>query len=521
MLRNIGSNWALAIVQILVLMQLTPVQVAALGVPGQGAWLTIASLTSVLALLILGVPMASVRFIAGHVAKREHEEANRAIATCLGICLGLGLGAFAVGAGLSLFFERTYVQSEAWQALGPEVLHQARVAYWIVVAQVSLGFAAQIPFGILDAHHNFVGRNGVKMAGLLLRLVLVVGALRVYPSLVVLAWIQAAVMAVELAASLLIIRRSFPDVRFGLSGFDRVRLREILGFSLFAMLLNTGSQLAFQTDQLVINAFESPEQGTLFDIGNKFFPPLVGMVLGIGMVMMPTATKLQATGDMEELRGVFLKWSKIAYSIALIVGVYLLVLAPEFVGWWMGPSFATPSGQVTRVLMPAFLLFIPVRGVASPMLMGLGKPAFPSLSMLAMGVVNLGLSLLLVKPLGITGVALGTAIPCVVCAVAVGWRACRDAGVAPWDYLAYVIARPTAGALLPMAFLITLKRAAQIFHPGAPRWIAFIPLAAAGVGMVVIFALVWIFFVYRGDPYFDLASKLGRFAPRARGEGSR
>src|SRR4051812_46459437 len=119
MLRNVGANWVLAVLQIVVLLQLTPIQVSALGPAAQGAWLTIASLTSVLGLLILGVPMASVRFIAGHVAREEIDAANSAIATCLGICLGLGAVASAAGAGLYLFLERTYLRSPAWEVLGP------------------------------------------------------------------------------------------------------------------------------------------------------------------------------------------------------------------------------------------------------------------------------------------------------------------------------------------------------------------------------------------------------------------
>lgn len=510
MLRNIGSNWALALLQLVVLVQLTPVQVKALGAPAQGAWLAVASLTSALGLLILGVPMASVRFIAAHVARRETEKANEAIATCLGVCLALGVIALGVGAGLSVFFEHTYLRSAAWQSLGPTVLREARIAYWIAVAQVSIGFAGQLPFGILESHHHFVGRNGAKMVGLFVRLALVMAVLRYYPSLVVIGIVQISVMVAEFCVSMAVIRRSFPQIRFGLRGFDRARLRQILGFSIFAMLLNMGAQLAFQTDQLVISAFGTPDQGTLFDVGNKFYPPLVQIVLGIGVVMMPMATKLQASGDVRELRDVFLKWSKIAFSIGLLVIGYLVVLAPEFIAWWMGPSFAQPSGRVTRVLAGAFLLFLPIRGVASPLLMGLGKPAIPALAMLGMGAINLAASLVLVHPLGIAGVAIGTAIPCAIYAVVVAITACRALDLRLSEYLGYVVLRPAVGAIPALALLFALSRSARYF----PRSTPLPHLVASGLVMVAVFAATWILFVYRDDPYFDLASKLRRFTPR-------
>jgi O-antigen/teichoic acid export membrane protein len=515
MLRNIGSNWMLALVQLVVLVQLTPVQVRALGPAAQGAWLTVASVTAVLGLLVLGVPMASVRFIAGHVARGEVERANQAIATCLGVTIGLGAAAIAVGAGLSVFFEHTYLRSPAWQALGPTVLAEARVAYWMVVVQVGAGFVGQLPFGILDAHHDFVARNGVKIAGLLLRLALIVGVLRRHPSLIVLGWVQLGVMLLELLVALALIRRRHPAIRFGLRGFDRGRLREILGFSVFVLLVGMGSQLAFQSDQMVINAFIGPEQGTLFDVGNKFFPPLVGIVLGIGVVVMPMATKLQAEGSTHELRHVFLKWSKVAYSIGLLVGAFLLVLAPQFIDWWMGPTFSAPSARITRVLMVAFLFFLPARGVASPLLMGLGKPVLPAIALLGMGAVNLALSLGLVRPLGIFGVAVGTAVPCVLFAVVVVAAACAEIGVPLADYLRYVIVRPTLGAAIPALVLFGLQRGLHLVPVGLPRGVAFMRLFGAGVATVAAFGAMWLVFVYRGDPYFDLAAKVDRFLPRA------
>ena len=508
--RSIGSNWAVAALQIVVLVQLTPVQVHALGASAQGAWLTVASLTSVLGLLALGVPMASVRFIAGHVARREIEEANRAIAACFSIYLALGVAVGAAGAALSVFFEHAYLRSPAWQALGPAVIREARIAVWLSVAHVALGFVAQLPFGVLDAHEAFVARNGIKIGGLLLRSALVAGVLRAAPSLVVVGLIQIAVTAAELALAILVIRRSFPAVRFGLRGVDRGRLREILGFSLFAMLLNTGIQLSFQCDQLVIGRFLPPEEGTLFDVGNKFFPALLGVILGIGSVVMPAATRLSAEGDRRALRAVFLKWSKVAYSLALLVGAYLLVLAPELLAAWMGPDFAAPSGRVARVLMVAFLFFLPVRGVASPMLMGLGRAAPTSLAFLAMGVANVALSLLLVRRLGIVGVAVGTAVPCAGFAVLVAWLACVEVGVPFGDYLRYVVARPTLGILPPALPLLLLKHSAHVFDLAAPRAVILARLFATGVAMTALFAVTWILFVYRDDPYLDLFARLSR-----------
>lgn len=516
MFKNVGSNWALALVQIIVMIQLTPVQVSALGAEANGAWLTVASLTSVLGLLILGVPMASVRFIARHAAAKDHEKVNQAIASCLGICVILGVVAATIGAGLSVFFEHVYLRAPAWQVLGPRWIAEARVSYWIAVLQVGLGFVAQLPFGILEAHHEFPAKNLVMIGSLFLRLALTVGVLRIHPSLILVALIQLGCMFLEFFAAMVFVRRRCPGIHFNLVRFDRSQVRAILGFSLFAMLLSMGSQLSFRSDALVIGAFLEPSSGTFFDVGNKFFPPLTGLVLGIGMVVMPLSARLEAEGNTEELRRVFLKWSKIAYSLSLLVGVFLLVLGPEFIGWWMGPDYVLPSGPIVRVLMLSFLFFLPVRGVALPILMGLGKPEKPALAMLAMGVVNLALSLVLVGPFGILGVAIGTAVPCVAFAFAVTILAGRELGVSMFEYARYVAFRPSLGVAPAVGVLVFLKLGLHLFPGTLPRGVMFLHLVIAGLVMVAVFAATWIFFVYRGDPYFDISSRLQRFSPSAR-----
>ncbi len=89
MLKNIGSNWTLSLVQILVFMVLTPFVVNTLQKPVFGVWETIVSLCGPLQLLMLGVPMASVRYVARHVAAGETRKANEALATCTAITLAM------------------------------------------------------------------------------------------------------------------------------------------------------------------------------------------------------------------------------------------------------------------------------------------------------------------------------------------------------------------------------------------------------------------------------------------------
>ncbi len=499
MFKNVGANWALNGLQILVLLKLAPFVVDALGKQQNGLWVTIVSMTGILSLLVLGVPLASVRYVAEHVAKKDVERANAAVSTCLGICLGLGLGALAIGAALFGFFEIAYLHGQAAAGLPPETIQGARLAFAVVVVQVAMGFAMRLPYGIFDAHHDFVARNAVMAGELLLRLGLTLGLLAWKATLPVLAAVQIACSVFEFLAALFVLRRRHPEIRFALTGFDRTLVREILGFSVFAMLLNVGNLLAFRSDAMVIGARLDAGQVTFFDIGNKFFDPMTSLLIGVGAVVMPMTSKLQATGDRDELRRVFLKWSKISLSIVLLIGAYLLVLGPDFLGSWIGLEYVKPSGAVLRVLMASFLVYLPVRGVALPVLLGLGHAREPALALLAMGVLNLGLSLALVGPFGILGVAIGTAIPNVIFAGVLLRLACRELDLRIGSYVGYVAMRATIAALVPLAVFLGAKLAFGVS--------SMTSLVAAGCAGTIGFAAAWILFVQRGDPHFDVRTE--------------
>ena len=505
MFKNVGANWALNALQILVLLKLAPFVVDTLGRAQNGVWVTIVSLTGVLSLLVVGVPMASVRFVAEHVAKKDLARANAAVSTCLGICIGLGVAALVAGSFLFAFFELVYLHGPQGADLSPEAIQGARIALAVVVIQVAMGFAMRLPYGIFDAHQDFVVRNAIMAGELFLRLALTLVLRAWKASLPALAIVQVACMFFEFALAIVVLHRRHPGIRFGLASFDRSLVRGILGFSVFAMLLNVGNLLAFRSDALVIGARLDAAQVTFFDMGNKFFDPMTGLLIAVGAVVMPMTAKLHATGEREELRRMFLKWSKISLSIVLLIGTYLLVLGPEFLGAWAGPDFVGPSGGVLQVLMASFLFYLPVRGVALPVLLGLGKPKVPGLALLAMGLVNLALSLVLVRPLGILGVALGTAVPNVLFAGTLLALACRELEIPVSRYFGYVAVRASLGAILPLSLLLFLKHGLHVT--------GFVPLVAAGLASVLVFAVAWVGFVYRNDPHLDLRAEIGRAWP--------
>ena len=463
-----------------------------------GSWLLVVAITGILKLIALGIPLSAVKAITEHTATDDKEGLNVAIGTCKAIYLLLGTLTLGVGALLYLFFDLVYLD----ERISVAYQDATRWAFGIVVVHVAITYVMQLPYGILAGHHEFVRQNKIMIGITLARFSMIVGVLVLSGSIVALAALEIIIVCFEFLVPWRFIRQKYPKLRMNLADADKQMMKKIFAFSGFVVVLQIGGRLAFHCDSMVIVGWLDTASNVDYGIANSFVVYLIELMIAIGGVIMPMAAKLKAQDKVHELRDVFLKWSKIAMSLALMVGLYLLVLGPEFIGWWMGKArFVSATAPVMPALMISSFIFLPIRAVALPMLLGLGDVKFPALLFLAMGLLNLGISIVLVQDMGLEGVALGTAIPNVIYAIVVWSYACRKIGESPLRYLKYVIPKSIIGSLPVVAFLLWAK---STFDTSS-----FLVLFGTGLGMVLLFGIIWIFFVYRRDPLIDLAGKLG------------
>jgi O-antigen/teichoic acid export membrane protein len=493
-LRNVGSNWVLIILNVLLSYVTTPFVVHTLGGDGYGTWTLVNAITGYLSLISLGVPMALVRFLGQHLSLKDWVKTNQTIGTCAGLYLFLAGAAFLIGGvfwGMFLFYD-----------IPSSYRTDAYTAFALMVVYMSLSFVALLPEGVLFAHHDFVPRNIVRVVTLLLRFALTLWVLPLRPSLTFLAVIQLCGLVFDFTASWALVRLRYSYVRFDLRLFDWRLMRQILSFSLFVLLMAAGGRLSFETDAIIIGAMMGVGFIPFYAIANSLVVYLIEFVIAIAAVVAPMATSLSTQNRHDELREIFLKWSKASLSLTIAAGLFLLVIGPRFVGWWISPEYEGPSGVVLQMLVASCFVVLPARGVALPILIGLGKPRIPTIALLAAGVLNVGMSMLLAGPLGLTGVALGTAVPNVLFALVVIAVACRELKVGLLEYIQYVVPRAALGALPMLALLVWFKTEIDVSGPTG--------FVAAGAAMAVAFSLIWILFVYRDDPYVDVRTPLGR-----------
>jgi len=502
MLKNIGSNWLLMLATAAAIYILTPFVIGSIGAASYGVWLVIGSMTGYLYLIRGGVPASSVRTFSKQLAVPDNTLGlNKAVASSLAVSLLQAALVIVGGAVLFAVFEFAF-------SIPSEIRPQARIAFIVVVFQIAINLPSRVPLTIMEAHDHFVPKNFVEFGALMVRFVLTLVLLSIEASLPLLAAALLGSLIFEFFVALIVVRRMYPHVHIRVRQADRGMMKDITKTGVAILVIMVGGQLAYRTDTLVIGAFLKMEDVSIYGLANSLTMQMVEMILAIATVVMPRATKLMGAGEHDEVRGLHLRWSKISLTLMLAPGIYLLILGQEFISWWINPELGMPAGELLWIILPSFFLFFPARGVAEPLMIAAGKLRIPAAASLISGLSNLGLSVALVGPYGLVGVAIGTAVPTAILGVLLMYLACVQVGTSMWTFLRYVFVKNTLGAVPAAGFLVWCKYEVE---PSG-----FISLFLIGITMLVIYGLCCLFFVYRNDPYLDIMAKFKQIYRRAR-----
>ncbi len=115
-----------------------------------------------------------------------------------------------------------------------------------------------------------------------------------------------------------------------------------------------------------------------------------------------------ATGDMSQISSLYAKVTKYLFYFTASVCALLLIFGDNFIYLWMGPEF-TKTVHVLYILVIPSAIYLP-QIAANSVMLGIGKHRPLFYILISEALFNLVLSLALVRPLGIYGVALGTAV---------------------------------------------------------------------------------------------------------------
>ncbi len=465
--RNVVANWSGYFFAIILTFFLSPFVVRHLGNAAYGVWVLMVSLTGYLGLLDMGVRGAVTRYVAKFHTQADHQQASETASSAMLIFSTAGLLAVVISAGL------------AWVALGrfhiPENFQgQARVVLMIAGVTVALSLVGGVFGGILVGLQRFDLVNAIEITTSSLRALMIVLALRRGAGIVALAVIQLGAGFLTASANAILVARLYPELRIRPEHANREHLRMIFSFSVYAFLLQIFAYLILYTDSVVIAAFLPVSYVTFFAIAGNLITYARGLTRGISSTITPLASRLEAAGDFAGLQQTTLKSACYSTALMMPIGLTFLQRGNSFIGLWMGPEYAALSGGVLWILA-WMAIFSSGPGAGWAIMQGIGKHRALVPVYLVESLTNLGMSIALVRTMGVLGVAWGSTIPnLIVCFLFWPWYVHKTLRIPVRQYVASTWGRP----LLSMIPFALCSYAFEKTLPANKLWIFFAQVAA-------------------------------------------
>jgi O-antigen/teichoic acid export membrane protein len=402
---NTASNYVAKIMTLGIWFFLTPFLLRQLGASDYGLWILIGSIAAYGGLLDFGIATAVTKYVAQFQAEGRIEQARSLVATTLWLYVGLGLLAVVLGAILAPIVPILL-------NLPPE---QQATASWLMVLS-GLGLGVSLPsatsIAVLRGLHRFDLANLVGIFGMALFTMATIAAVLLGGGVLGMVAVSIPVTLLTQLPAIWLIRRTAPELRFGWRDTNRNLLKTVTSFSSALFVINVAGQLQTKTDEIVIGAFLPIANVTPYSIARRLSEMPQMLSEQFMKVIMPLASQLDAQHDRVRLRTLYLTSSRLTLAIFLPLAIGVMILAQPFLSAWVGAAYGQYAYLVVILTLAGFMATS--QWPASAILQGIGKHRMLARIALGAALANLALSLALVRPLGLAGVALGTLIPATI-----------------------------------------------------------------------------------------------------------
>jgi O-antigen/teichoic acid export membrane protein len=445
---------------------LAPFVLHRVGPSDYGLWILVTSLTGYASVLEFGISSAVIKYVSELRVKGQRDEMHALIGTALSLYTVLGVLAILCGVAVAFLLPHIIkVPAE----------EQGEAAKLVLLAAVGLGISipATIIVGVLKGLQRFDLLNLLYVINTLLNAAATIAVLLLGWGILGIAAAAIPVTIITQLPGLWLIRRADPEIRISWRGARRDRIRTVTGFSFKLFIIQIARQLQMRTDEIVIASTLPIARVTPYAFGRRLGEIPNTLANQFVTTLMPLASGLHAESDWTRLRAMYVASARLAVAISAPLAAILTVLSPTLLTLWIGPAYAVYWPVV--LLISASSVVALSQWPSGAMLQGMARHNILAVTSILNGVINLGLSLILVRHMGITGVALGTLVPAVLEGMVVIPFSMRLLGVS-WFRLLRDAWIP---ALVPVAPAVAVLYALQsALQP--QNWIVLGLIAATG-----------------------------------------
>lgn len=385
-------------VNVIVNLLYVPLLLFYIGQSEYGLYKLLGSFIAYFGLMDFGLNSAVVRFYTKYLALKEY----RKMENLLGMAAYFYVGIIAIVLVCSCVVY--YFLGDIFGGvMTAEELEEAHWIFAVLAVNVMASFGGQVFSAAIISHEKFILLKTSALLSSLLRPVLVVVLLQIYPKAIMVVLAQTFFNILTVLVNVLYAWKKL-DIRIHYYGWDSAMFGEIRKLAGSVFIVFIVDQIFWQTNQVVLGMYAGTAVVAVYAVAAQIYMNYYTFSTVIPGMFGPKITSMVALGaSNRELSEHFVRVGRLQYLLTSLLLCGFLVFGREFISLWAGDSFQDAYWITLLIICPFTIDLIQNLGLS--ILQAQNRYGFRALVYFCVGALNL----LLVVPVAKTYGGIGCA----------------------------------------------------------------------------------------------------------------
>ena len=347
-----------------------------------------------------------LKFYVEYKVKNDRKNMENVLATGRRIFLVLSvffcLVSIPVGYILKYSFVNTFTEGEIIETIG---------IFGLMLFNLIINMNNYVYIAVINANERFVFLKLSSIVTLIAQPILVVLIIQHYHY-------AFSIVAVQCLMNLIMVflRYYFAKKKLNCSikyhGYDKLLYKGMLVLTLANLGVALADQIFWKTDQLILGSFFGPEIVTEYSIGAQLNSMYISVACVLGGLILPTVTRILINGTNNDVSSYFIKIGKLQSYLLVLVLFGVISFGQEFIFLLAGNGYDMSYSVALILMIPYSIDLIQICG--NSILQVRNQYGYRAKMMMVSSLLNVCLTIILIKIIGPIGAALSTAIAIVL-----------------------------------------------------------------------------------------------------------
>lgn len=405
--KGVAFSYILLVVEMFSSLLFTPFLIRSLGQSEYGLFSLVGSVTAYLMLLDLGVGNAIVRYMAKYRVLDDKRQQQNFLAVTTIFYILIGIVVIIVG-----LFLRNMLPTFFKNGLTIQELSKAQIMFSITMINAAITLILSPYNKTIVAFERFVTSKVIIIVRTILRVIISVIALKSGGDAVSIVKINLIMTILFGVISILFVIFKLKIVP-KLDNVDIGFISEIVGYSAFIFIQMIATQINVMVDKVMLGAMASSAIVGIYSIGSQipnYFESIAGSING---VLMPGVVRLvENKASPRELLGEMVRIGRLIFMILGLIWIVFFVFGQSFINLWVGEANA--KGYLVAVIIMSPMVLSLTQAVGTQILWAKAKHKIQAYLKIVVSILNIGLTIILIKWNPLIGAAIGTSIALII-----------------------------------------------------------------------------------------------------------